>query len=341
MLTSALLAAVIGVTLPGDGLLDYDTRWDYPHYLNARPGDGQIVDTNPPRMSWPYVQGTTVDGHPEQRLFTLQIAADDSFADAVVEVIDTPYNFYNALPVLDEGEWYWRVGYRLADEEDVRWSDTRSFVITPQAVEWDRTIITRAHEVLAQKSHPRMGPADGDWAAFRAALEADPRGAEYVGSVLRLADADRPDWWDDFPQTDVKEDTGLAGRDWITITRYLAQAAMAWRLTGDERLLPAKEHMLTLASFPKGGQTSPEYHAQVRKWPTQINQHLAVCYDLWYPDLTDQERAAVREAIEWRLEATYLEAKSWARADGTVDWRGVAVFAASHPYENFVWSLPA
>lgn len=341
MLSTTLLAAVLGVTLPGDGLIDYDTRWEYPHYLNARPGDGQVVDTNPPRMSWPYVEGTTVEGHPAERLFTLQIAADDAFADPVVEVIDTPYNFYNALPVLDEGEWHWRVGYRLADEEDVRWSDTRTFIITPDAVEWDRTVITRAHEILAQKSHPRMGPADGDWAALRAALEDDPRGAEYVEPVLRLADADRPDWWDDFPQTDDIDETGLAGRDWITITRYLAEAAMAWRLTGDESLLPAKDHVLTLASFPKGGQTSPEYHAQVRKWPTQINQHLAVCYDLWYPDLTDAERASIREAIEWRLEATYLQAKSWARADDTVDWRGVGVFAASHPYENFVWSLPA
>ncbi|MFW5867939.1 MAG: DUF4962 domain-containing protein, partial [Armatimonadota bacterium] len=342
MLTTTLLAAILGVTLPGDGLIDYDTRWEYPQYLNTRPGDGQVVDTNPPRMSWPYVQGTIVEGHPAQRVFTLQIADNAACAEPLIEVIDTPYNFYNALPVLDEGEWYWRVGYRLADEDEVSWSDTRSFIVTDEAVEWDRTIINRAHEVLAQKPHPRIGPADGDWEAFRAALEADPRGAEYLQRTLNSAEsAKNADWWEDFPQTDDLEVTGLTGRDWISITNRLVVISMAYRITGDESLLPAKEHVLTLASFPKGGQTSPEYHAKVRKWPTQINQHLAVCYDLWYPDLTDAERAAVREAVEWRLEATYLQAKSWLRANGTADSRGVAVFAASHPFENFVWSLPA
>jgi len=342
MIATALLAAILGVTLPADGLLDYDTRWQYPQYLNTRPGDGQVVATNPPRMSWPYVPGTIVEDHPARRLFTLQIAADDSFEDPAVEVVDTPYNFYNALPVLDEGEWYWRVGYRLPDEDAVSWSDTHSFIITGDAVEWDRTVITRAADILSAKPHPRIGPADGDWAAFRAQLEADPRGAEYLRRTLSAAEsATNADWWADFPQTDDLEVTGIADRDWIKITNRLAVVAMAWRLTGDEGLLPAKQHVLTLASFPKGGQTSPEYHAKVAKWPTQVTQHLAVCYDLWYPDLTEDERAAIRDAIEWRLEATYLQAKSWARANGTVDRAGVAVFASSHPFENFVWSLPA
>ncbi len=342
MLSTALLAAVLGVKLPGDGLIDYDTRWRYPHYLNRRPGDGQVVDTNPPRMSWPYLQGTVVENHPPQRLFTLQIADNEACTDPVVEVVDTPCNFYNALPVLDEGTWYWRVGYRLPDEDRVRWSDPWGFEIGPDAVEWDRAIITRAHKVLAGRPHPRIGPADGDWQALRAALEADPMGAEYLEDTLRMAEAlPRQDWWTDFPQSDVKEETGLAGRDWIKITRNLARAAMAYRLSGDERLLPAKEHILTVAGYPRGGQTSPEYHAKVRKWPTQVTQHLAVAYDLWYPELTEAEREQMREAIAWRLEATYLQAKSWMRKGGRADWRGVAVFAASHPFENFVWTLPA
>jgi hypothetical protein len=244
--------------------------------------------------------------------------------------------------VLEEGTWYWRVGWRTADDQQVRWSDVWSFEITPDAVEWDRTVINRAHEVLAEKPHPRIGPADGDWERLRATLEADPRGAEYLDRALRLAEVlPNRDWWTEFPQTDAKEETGLAGRDWIKITRDLALAAMAYRLSGDERLLPAKQHALTVASYPKGGQTSPEYHADVRKWPTQITQHLAVAYDLWYADLTEPERAQMQEAIRWRLEAVYLQRKSWLRTGGKADWRGVAVFAASHPFENFVWSLPA
>ncbi|MGI5817741.1 MAG: DUF4962 domain-containing protein [Armatimonadota bacterium] len=342
MLTNVLLAAVLGVTLPGDGLIEYDTRWEYPQYLNARPADGQVVDTNPPRISWPYVQETVPDGHPQLRLFTLQIADDPSFETTQIEVVDTPYNFFNALPVLDEGQWHWRVGYRLADDDAVSWSETRSFIVTPEAVEWDRTVITRAHEILAQRPRPRIGPADGDWEAFRAALEADPLGSTYLERTLSTAEgATRQDWWQDFPQTDDQDVTGLADRDWIRITNNLAVVAMAWRLTGDESLLPAKEHVLTLASFPLGGQTSPEYHAPVRKWPTQIPQHLAVCYDLWYPDLTEEERTAVREAIEWRLDAVYRVRASWQQPDGTVNRGGVAVLANSHPYENFVWTTPA
>ncbi|MGC9318481.1 MAG: DUF4962 domain-containing protein, partial [Armatimonadota bacterium] len=341
MITAVLVSAMLGATLPDGGLIPLDSRSHYPHFLGFRPGDGQVVDCTPPRISWPYVQGTITTGHPTQRLFTLQIAPTDEFADPVVEVRDTPYNFYNALPVLEEGTWHWRVGYRLADEP-LRWSDSRSFIVTEDAVEWDRTVIERAPQLLGAKAHPRLGPTDGDWEAFRATLEADEHAAEWLAEVLKIAEnAGGRDWWTDFPETDRKDATGLDGADWAKIAWELANCALAYRLTRDESLLPGIDHVVALASFPKGGQSSPEYHADVRKWPTQVTEHLAVCYDLWHPELSEGQREQILASIGWRLHATYLEAASWLRSDGTAHVRGVAVFPASHPFENFVWSMPA
>ena len=156
VLSAALLATVLGA----DGLLPLDGRWQYPHYLTFRPGDGQVCQVNPPRMSWPYVPGVLTDRKsPPLWEFTLQLSRSADFTKPELE-ITTPYNFYNALPVLGDGKWLWRVGYGVGTDQE-QWSPARSFEIGPDTAPWDRTMISDAAATLAAQSHPRFGPPEG------------------------------------------------------------------------------------------------------------------------------------------------------------------------------------
>jgi hypothetical protein len=336
----ALLLAAIGGGPEVSGILRVDGRWEYPHYLGFRPADGTEVDVNPPRMSWPYLPQVI----PQQRVipateFTLQFSRSGDFSRPDFERV-TQYNFENALPVMEPGEWRWRVGYAVGTAEE-QWSVARRFTVGPDAVRWDRTVIDRAAERLAALARPRLAPGDGDFAAWRQRLEADPDGAVWLRSLIQQAErATRQRWWRDFPTTDVAGQSAYDEQQFANMARDLAAAAFAWRLTGDERFAAARDHAVALARFPQGGLASPEYHGAPRKWPTQITEMLAVCYDLFHEQLSDEQSETIRGSIAWRLEAVYLQRHSWRLDDGLAR-SGVAVFCSSHPYENFMWSLPA
>jgi hypothetical protein len=62
---SALLGVLVGVVVPGsvrcepirigsESLVRENPRSHYSRYVNWRPADGEPVDLNPPRISWPY-----------------------------------------------------------------------------------------------------------------------------------------------------------------------------------------------------------------------------------------------------------------------------------------------
>jgi len=323
------------------GLLPYDTRWQHPHFLTFRPANGQKCPVNPPRFSWPYVPHVLVGRWKlPPREFRLQLARRPDFARPDIEV-RTPYNFYNALPVLDEGRWSWRVGYDVGSKTE-HWSPVRSFLCDEGAVEWDRTVIHKAAKLLAGRPHPRLAPPKGDWNAWRKELAAGKETGPWLREAIRTADrATRRAWWGKPPASDRGSRTRY---DELTFRRMAADAALCAflsRLTGEPRYAPAKEQALALARFPPGGQSSPEYNGQSRtKWPTQITEYLAVVYDVLHDQLSADERATLLKSIEWRLRAVYLNKYSW-RGDERVHRQGVACFAQSHPYENFVWSLAA
>jgi len=270
--------------------------------------------------------------------FTLQLASKPDFAKPDYE-FRTPYNFFNALPVLKGTVWYWRVGYSIGSDEE-QWSAVRSFRFAPDAIAWDRRFIDSAAEKLSGMSHPRLAPPDGDWSNWRAKIERDELAGAWWKSLRRQTErATKRPWWREFPETDRRDESPYEEAQWASIGRDLAAASFAYRMTADERFARSKQLALALASLPKGGLSSPEYHGASRKWPTQITECLALCYDWWYPDLTDAERQTLLDSIDWRLRATFIEKHSWRNGDH-ITRSGPAMFCSSHPYENFVWSLP-
>lgn len=335
----AVLLLVSAASTSHADLLPFDTRWEYPQYITFRPGNGQVSDVNPPRFSWPYAPQVLIgsEGIPVQD-FCLQLSKTGDFTKPDLE-FRTPYNFFNALPVLDVEKWYWRVGYFMGTEKE-QWSVVRSFTFAPDAVEWDRTVINDAAGVLASKTRPRLGPRDGDWSKWRRSLSS-PDQQQWLDSLMRDAErAVTEPWWNDFPKSDRIGENPYTDLQWSEIGRKIAATTFAYRLTGDRSFAHAKNLALALASFPRGGQSSPEFHGPTAKWPTQITEYLALSYDWWYADLTPDEREVILDSLDWRLRAAFYEKHSWRHGD-KISPQGIGTLAGSHPYENAMWCTPA
>ncbi len=335
----ATIMLYLGSPAYGGGLIDLDGRWEYPHYLTWRPGNGQACDVNPPRFSWPHEpQVIPESSNIPVREFTLQLSRDGDFAEPEIS-IRTPYNFYNAIGVLEDTKWHWRIGWDVGTDREV-WSVVRSFTFARDAVTWDRRVITNAAGLLASQERPRLGPSGGDWERWRGSLEKNEPTRTWLKDTLNLAQkVTRRPWWRAFPASDVKGKTEYDDQQFMRIGSEIALASFAYRLTGEKQYERAKDLALALARFPKGGLSSPEYHGARRKWPTRITEYLALCYDWLYKDLSEAERQTLLHSIEWRLRATFLEKASWRMGD-RVARQGASVFCQSHPYEGFMWSMP-
>lgn len=78
MLSTAVAAPVV---LGPEAAVQEDPRQVYPRILGFRPAEGQVVDLNPPRMSWPWDPDVLPTAwHTGDRRFTLQISSAADFA---------------------------------------------------------------------------------------------------------------------------------------------------------------------------------------------------------------------------------------------------------------------
>lgn len=286
------------VQIGADSVVPVHPRSLWSRYVNWRPADGEVVDLNPPRMSWFYNADAPEDFGDAMHMFTLQIADDTRFSDPVVDVT-CAFNFYNTLPALDpQRRWYWRVGWDVGTERE-RWSDTRSFTIAPDATLWDRAAL--AEPELEATGHPRVLLRPEMMDELRALAETDPGSAEALATMRTRADAVlQTGWWNDFPQDDRGEEPRQA---FYTIAADLATVAFVWRITGDERYAGVVERAVTWASYPPGGRASPEgLGGDGNEDATQGNEFLALLFDWLYEDLTEEQRAVMIESLEWRVD---------------------------------------
>lgn len=283
-------------------------RSEWSRYVNWRPADGEVVDLNPPRMSWPYNPGFPEDVADAAHEFRLQIADNAQCADPTIDV-SCWYNFYNTLPALDSAKrWYWRVGYDVGTAAET-WSDARSFTITDGATVWDRAALAEID--LAARGHPRVLLRPERMEALRALAQTDPGSRAAFERIVQVADATiAQPWWSDFPATDREAEPERA---FYRIAEDLATVAFAWRITGDDRYAGVVERAVTWASYPPGGRSSPEgLGGDGAEDATQGNEFLALLFDWLYRDLTDEQRAVMIRSLEWRIDHI-MNNFSWAR----------------------------
>lgn len=314
--------------------LAMDERHIYPRYMGFRPADGQVCDVNPPRFSWPFDPAIIPQGSlPIERRFRLRIGRTPDLRDPVVDVKQTPYNFYNALPVLKGArKWFWQVTYDAGTPHE-RESEVRSFELAPDAVAWDRTAI----EQLVS-GHPRIIFTSENLQDLRELQDKDLECAEIARQAIRLADETlKADWFVNFPATDA--DAGPLAFPFIypEYAQLLTNMAFAYMLTGDEKYLAMKDRLLTMARYQPNGFSSPEGFPNGEKFNTKITEFMGVCFDWLYPILSADERETIIHSLDWRIEHT-LNEYSW-RHEGAVRTDGIAVAPASHPWENITWTL--
>lgn len=315
--------------------LPEDPLQEYARYVRFRPAEGQVVEINPPRMSWPYLPGIVLPNSPvpATQRFDLQIADNPEFSNPVVEIKDTPYNFYNFLPPLGgQKTWYWRVGYNLHTNSP-EWSATRRFVISDNAVTWDRSKFTQLIDSLDR--HPRILFNKENRDALLELQQSNDFSMACAREIIRTADAILQNrQYRNFPGEDN------LSINYMPLSDSLVHLGFAYLLTGDEKYAGFKERALVMASWPPGGKSSPEGNGQSLKWQTHVTEHLGMLYDWFYDEWTEAEKQVLKNSIEWRLDWT-LNDFAWKQKDGQVIRSGsIAANCGSHPYQNIMAILP-
>ncbi|MGD9498244.1 MAG: DUF4962 domain-containing protein, partial [Armatimonadota bacterium] len=318
-LVSVALMAAGGepIVIGAESVLPVNPRSEWSRYINWRPADGEVVDLNPPRMSWPYNPGFPHDVADALHSFTLQIADNPQFRDPVVDV-SCWFNFYNTLPALGPARtWYWRVGYDVGTQAET-WSAVRSFTLADDAVVWDRAAL--ADLDLAAMGHPRVLLRPERMDELRALAQTDAGSRAAFERMQRAADAivAQP-WWTDFPHTDR---AAQPEREFYRIAEDLATVAFVWKLTGDARYAGVVERAVTWASYPPGGRASPEgLGGDGAEDATQGNEFLALLFDWLYQDMTDAQRQVMIGSLEWRVDHI-MNNFSWARGGSRIGSSG-------------------
>ena len=325
------------VRIGPEAIVPESPRSHYSRYVNWRPADGETVRLNPPRMSWPYWPDWPNDFRDALYTFTLQFSPHSDCSNPVVDVT-CPYNFYNMLPALGVGQnrWYWRVGYR-AGHGRIEWSKIRSFIISKDAVVWDRSHLAKPG--LARIGHPRILFNTENIDRIRKLARTD------IGSKAALHhlrdQADRimqKPWWRDFPATDRAPEPR---QEFYTIADDLATVCFVWRMTGDDQYAGVKSRAVTWASYPPGGRASPEgLGGDGNEDATHGNEFLALLFDWLYPDLTSNERQIMIESLEWRVDHI-MNKFSWKNrnrrdkqtGEPLVRASGMSGMISSHGYE--------
>jgi hypothetical protein len=320
-----------------------DERESYSRYVNFRPADGAVVHLNPPRFSWPYLPDTVPESTsvPEQ-IFTFQISSTQDFSDVHMEGKDVPYNFYNALPALGSPsarkKWYWRVGYNVG-MKDERWSSIRSFIIDEDAIVWDRSVL--ADPDLASIGHPRILFNSNTLGDIRLLKDSHPESKVIAEGVRERADeVMSSSWWRKFPEKDDVDSKEL-GRDYFHMAHDMLVVAFAYILFEDPKYLECKERFLRMASWEKGGYASPEAAGGRTEDATQTNEFLALFFDWFYNDLSDEERQIMINSLEWRIDHIVNEFSWRRREDGTHHPHSVSLICFSHGFEALMDTLPA
>jgi len=259
-------------------------EWGY------RPADGSTVAVNPPAFSWPS------DGL--QYRFAVQWAAKADFSDATT-VRDLDWSVYTHNRPLKPGTWYWRYQIVSPGGKTSPWSQTRRFIIPPDAVVFPQPTMA---ELAARipKSHPRLFVTEKDLPRLRewaqsggakqwrrllhqaeALLKAEPTPEPTVMGTISNPET-RAYWWPNRMQT-------------LKACQEGEVLAFAYLMTGDNRFRDAaRRWALHLASWNPDGPTNWRLNDEAAM---PILHRLARIYDWAYGALSPEDRQKVRSVL--------------------------------------------
>lgn len=157
--------------------------------------------------------------------------------------------------------------------------------------------------------HPRLFLKPGSIDALKASLKADPLLAGLWTSALAEADATitRP------PPQHILEGKRLLGVSRDTLQR-ITFLGLAYRVTGEKKYLDAaRQVLLTVAAFPDW---NPSHFLDVGEMTAAVG----IGYDWLYPDLSEADRATLRQAIQDKGFAPSFNAATNSWLGATNNW---------------------
>jgi hypothetical protein len=291
VLTFLLLAVSARATeiIGSDALQSVPTASSWSAAVNFRPGDGETVEQNPPRFSWPYIP--SVDSFlpytdKSVNRFRFKISPNSNMSSPVVDV-ECNYNFYNTLAPLTAGNtYYWQIEFMTLAEVHEADSAIRSFTIAADAVEWDRSDLVDEMYLAAKADHPHLLFNDSNRSAVSTAVQATSGWSTLVSAAdAAIGQA----YWPDEVSAGDKGAWALA----------ILQVAFVYQMTQDADYEGAAEQLALLADYYVDNDGPITDQITVNTW-IQVYQSICYGYD-WLYDLMDgTQRTTVLNAIYLR-----------------------------------------
>jgi len=261
--------------------------------ISYAPADGAAAMENPPRFTWlPVVE--------EEARYTLRLSRNPEFPEGeTVMFTDLDLNFLTPDRVLEPGMWHW--SYAVWNNGPAtEWSVARRVEV---AADLPLSPLPARDARYAATAHPRLWLQPGTLAVFRAAVAENTAHCGwnrfFEASVRPWMDcpvmAEPAPYPDNTRTAPIWRSTYIACQELIYAIRGLA---IGGQVTGDPVLTArAKDWLLAAAAWDPTGITSRAY---TDEWAFRVTVALAWGYDWLHDALTEEERAAVREALRIR-----------------------------------------
>jgi len=282
---------------------EFDDTPAAPGEWGFRPADASVSATNPPGFCWRPQEGA--------RVYALEVARDQAFADIVYEAQGLEHNVHCPPLILPAERLFWRVAFVGEDNVRSQWSATRAVTIFEDAV---RFPMPDRGELLVRvpDEHPRLFVrpeelprlrelAQGDlkprYDALVAECErimADPPPTEeppkYREGIVRGSDEWRKVWW--------------GNRTYTTAVLNSAATLAFTRLLGGQEHYgqKARELLMAAADWDPKGATGYRYNDEAGM---PYNYYFARAYTFVNDLLTEEERAKCREVMAVRGDEMY------------------------------------
>ncbi len=348
--------------------LPADAQWN--EGVNFRPGNGDVVTTNPPQFSWLYAPDPTDNnnvnykGDVEAKQFIFQTSYYSSFTNSgspsYINNVETPLNFYNTIAPFNAGSTvYWRIGYiHSGATTPYVWSRTRSFTVASNATTWDRSMLDDSgsgplSSYLASRSaHPHLlftsatQPALVAWLNGQVTSQTDT-GKSYAVAITDANRAIAYSWWNNH---DNSASPTSAPEDPQTWAGDIGDVAFVYSMTQDPKYLNTggtgslQQQLVNLAEYyvAEGGPTTD--YISLGAFGTEFTT-LGFGYDWLYNTMTAAQQATVLNALSlraaWVIEGNYGIFYYPPNVDGQVGVVSFFKMGFSHGIDNLNESMIA
>lgn len=276
---------------------DAQYRWNpnSPLLTPREPANGCVAKVNPPSFVFPPVMRASA--------YRVEIGpTSDLDRDVIVSSAHSNSCYLHTATLDASKTWYWRSAALDEENKAIHASETWSFRIAQDAVEWAFPPMSALAEEVGP--HPRLYVNAETLPEDRKRVLASADWPAYYATVERMLQAElKPepvDYWDFDPWGEVYRHVYSPSGH---LRRVYTNCAFVYLMTGEQRFLDkAKQFMLAQAAWDPEGPTCFQWLDQVGR---SIMLDMSIAYDWLHNALTPEERKTIEESLRARIRTTY------------------------------------